>query len=1695
MRTRVHSSRKTPIASRAWAVALSVALVLGGLPAYPALGDEATDEALGAQTVEASQPNPEPLGDDGAQTAAENEASSDDATAEPAAQTGEGANAQPAAEVQNPYTIEATFDGNVLAEGADANNLTDVWKTGAKSLTVKLTKSADAQIDPSKQYVLCLSVPDTLYFSGVPDPAKINGLEDTAMIQNAAPTFNVTLKKTQTYALSKYSGQMRLRLNTAVDKITIADLGVSFDPQLLGYSATENTALKDALSIRVVAVDASAQLDTFSDSAATELLSRTVSSMQINNGESFATDKVLRMRLSTDGFVNETSTGGSLNIGRSGNIAYVLESGQKSSQAYGKLTVVFGCPYIMVDADGDGTKEPHYLSFDEDSAVLKKDGNEMGPGSLAKGLNMAADAVYDAAAHTITYTFENAYLAAWQMIAVTPQFSWPSDLGESVAIPSEGILVQRDNWKLTTETTYCGTDTTLLPRDTEAGGGKGTFIPDGVNMTLQSSNENVLENRSARASLFGQRVIYEGVNRESGLPGGLGFFDFHNTGVSAGPTSKVTFAFNTEEGADSGNFATYYVTSVNIPLDGNTGGTDVDYTLVDGSGQTISGTKHYPSSSSFTVKASDLVKGAGTGTGYYIKQISYTTTTFRPNATYHTEVTHGRRNFVIDSGLFFGYIEGASEGMNASATMTVESLNGEPLNAAGDTKLESTETSWIGNDDSVYPSISTGARLDGSTSQSITAGGTTTLSFSPIISNAEDQSYEFHGTSQQPTGILNGYHVVRNPIMYVCLPKGVSIAGPEQATINVGGGAKTTQATSVSQLENSECTFNGTDAVWWEVRFDGANVKTSAALMKLKLSSSLFMQNVNWNFEKAIAFRANGQAFKGTGTAVGFSPAVNTTARLSQLANGNTMLTALASALKDDPYDDKGYGEGGKLGLAFYTYSVATTLNITRAEAKLDVDTELSTGSTTSASLKVTNANAQVNYSVGVSSDDGGTANDFQYYIPIPKTTSAHDADSFVSRNDYNLKLTGEVQVTDRTANSNSAQSTFQVCYTTVEGLDSTSVRALPASDWKSADEMGGDFSAVTAVMVSTAPKAQVAAGSSYMFTLPLSYDNAKGDFNSQAGRVVQWRSFGHYTYTRNGSTEENSYPSNDSSVKLGYRANLTGTPINVPISTGAASSTASVTSSLGQTFVNSQALVVKSVSVAGGTTLTQSDPTSLTGSEANSTFKLDFGPDAGSLDTMTSKTKASAFSTVAAGSDVGLYAQVSFSRALTDSTTARYVDIVLGNDDIDVTVRVNFARTVVPVSVTGSGTAAGEIFQAASVSDQTTAVASNAAFTALFDVADFVPGNFSAQTLTWKKDGAEATLPAGTTVTMLVLNGSDAVESWWLHKANGIESAIDLTAFTRMCGSDGFSYDTESVETCELKYQFVVSLPEDCDDTGDYTIGFKATPVEGATSVVSELPVRLASPASFNLSANGATASWGYTPSAGGDSRTAGKQLALVMTPRSPATLPADAKIVASDAGVAVTSDEPGTTYERTAQGNYLVRLGTVGSGSIDLSLASDMMPASGGSFDFEARLVLYAGDVEAPMAGTEVDDATATLDVAAKPTPSIKVTGTRVAHKAEWASGAAFDFKVEGVPNGATVTVTAYNGLAYSSPATTLMSSIGGVFEVNGNTGTYQGGTQTGKLVLNSAAEAGTYRLVFEVKQDGATIASAPYYLIVRE
>lgn len=1332
-----------------------------------------------------------------------------------------------------------------------------------------------------------------------------------------------------------------------------------------------------------------------------------------------------KLAISTDNFVNSSVLSNNVVLDKDTPVSYYIGNQACQTQVFGSLTIAVHCPYIEVD----GTR--YYLDFDANDAALTTDN--------PKGYQLAAAVTHDEDSHTLIFHYENICLLQHSPIVYTPQFRWPSALAELSPDETHTYKVQGLNIEVTEQTGYLGNATAAVA---SAGFSiSASYIASGADVRLVSSAE------AEDGMHIAKRVIYKGLTPDKKIRGTLGFFDIHNEGVTDSGDLNITVTFNT---ASTG--AQYYVTRMYLPMYG-ADKTKVSYTLTDGK----TGEKEVTRNGILAEFIPDLSEGQ------YIKSLSYTTK-LQAGVSYHQEIAHSWRNR-YDSGLFFGYMTG-DVGQTASATFTIQSADGSQINKAGDTSITAVETSTIGDDDSIGMAISSDAvKVNNNTSASVTAGNSVRLSFSGSISSEE---YPLSGNT------VNGYNVMRDGMFYVCLPDGVSVSGTEAVTVTSNGAGVAAQ--SVKRLTDYPVSVSDTKAYWWEISAPGMNTRGGQSFtVSLNLSTSATMKGLDWNFANNIVVRPVEQYVSWT--------AAN---RQTELFNSVEKLRNYSAVSTKKLADYLDTVSASKLGMVLHDSNGVAKLTIVRAEAKLDVETSFyktSAPTDTKAEISLSDSADTVVYEVDVKGTEGGAAKDFEYYIPIAYRgdDAVLNANTWVSRNEFGLSLADAVQVS--AVEKAAEEIPFEVYYTTDRGLSSTTVRQDSVT-WTKTPE---NYAAVTAIRIVTTESATVKTDERFVFQATLRYDGKGTSYDSEAGSLAQWRSFGHYTYINENDEETtNTYPSATNTVKVHVTKDYTAEPFAVSLDTALAEgNSAAINEYLGLSFTKAQTLRIKSYT-ASGVQLSTDSPAGLTGADANSTFRM-----AVNLNNLTSTILPAVERTwsLAAGTELIFQTQILFSRALTDVTTDRHVDIVIGNDDVELTFRVKLVRVVAAASADKSGVAVGEHFQVPNVSTACS-IAQNAAFTALYVVENFVPGNYTAQTLSWLNSAGSATaFPSGTTVTMMTVDETSAVTGLWYLPVGG-SAAVDLSKFIRMAGTETFTYDKTTTTPTTLRYLFVVNFGLGAAPAGEYKLAFNAAAKDSSAAFQPvALPVTVTGAASFGLSAAAAdplTASVSYTVSrtSGNDSYLEGKALALVLTPTT--ALPQDAKLLWN-----------GTAYDRNGEGTFILPIGEVQSGTGTLELQSKMLPETAASYTFTAALYLGKSRIgSAPCNGTNAAAATVTLTKAADASPALKPAGTRVATLTEWNDGMPFTLDMANIPTGGTVTVNAYAGITGSSRVTDLLASVGSAFTFSNGTGTWNGGALNGKLSLSPAAKTGTYRLVFEVKDaNGKTQLSVPYYLVVKE
>lgn len=318
---------------------------------------------------------------------------------------------------EKPFNLSVTYDGKELSI-EEKNDITDDWSGGkSKTLQVVTKRNSNVAVDDSKKYVLCMKVSELFYFNGIPEKNKITGAKDITLVQNTVPVVGNKAGNTENLqTFSPYSGEIRIELNTIVDMITIPDVAISYNKELIGYANGAQT-IADPLQVKIIEVDKNVSLDTISDAdKPTTLKDCKIDSVQITT-ESLSSSG-MKNTISTKAFLQDGVNEQDVTLGKNDTVSYAGGTAGQNNQVYGELEIVFDCPYITVE------KQKYYLKIADanDSAfTANKQGNK-------KGYTMSENAVYDENTHTITYKFKNIYLGGHTPLFYTPVFSWPEEL-------------------------------------------------------------------------------------------------------------------------------------------------------------------------------------------------------------------------------------------------------------------------------------------------------------------------------------------------------------------------------------------------------------------------------------------------------------------------------------------------------------------------------------------------------------------------------------------------------------------------------------------------------------------------------------------------------------------------------------------------------------------------------------------------------------------------------------------------------------------------------------------------------------------------------------------------------------------------------------------------------------------------------------------------------------------------------------------------------------------------------------------------------------------------------------------------------------------------------------------------------------------------------------------------------------------
>lgn len=389
-----------------------------------------------------------------------------------------------------------------------------------------------------------------------------------------------------------------------------------------------------------------------------------------------------------------------------------------------------------------------------------------------------------------------------------------------------------------------------------------------------------------------------------------------------------------------------------------------------------------------------------------------------------------------------------------------------------------------------------------------------------------------------------------------------------------------------------------------------------------------------------------------------------------------------------------------------------------------------------------------------------------------------------------------------------------------------------------------------------------------------------------------------------------------------------------------------------------------------------------------------------------------------------------------------------------------------------------GQVF--GDFNDKTISISPDSAFTVQFAVSDYIPGEYSAQALSFT-----VVLPVGTTVIMKV--GTE----YWYYIFGTATNSIALTDFTAM-GETGatarkFTFATTGDSATSFTYQFIVDFsqvteePEEnaVDDslTGirlELTANYSSSEISETIALVIETKAKFTVSISDISSSekNTATVQCTYKASAGEASALDGRKTTLVLT--APSAAPADLTLTAETVdGI--------TLYVMSAKDKFIIPLGElVGIKDVKITLHSCLFGAIEDTLAFTADWYVSKSNADqSPLNGDKVATCNVTFTVVKDTVPSVRIEGT--AHRCSVGGTLEVTVYYEGIPSGATITASLQSKDKDSNEYI--------------DTGLNQGISNTAATISFSMGQMdkGSYRILVIVREDGANILQVPYYFVI--
>lgn len=791
-------------------------------------------------------------------------------------------------------------------------------------------------------------------------------------------------------------------------------------------------------------------------------------------------------------------------------------------------------------------------------------------------------------------------------------------------------------------------------------------------------------------------------------------------------------------------------------------------------------------------------------------------------------------------------------------------------------------------------------------------------------------------------------------------------------------------------------------------------------------------------------------------------------------------------ASKTDTYDLNGNGSTSDR-IGGLSSSNKTSFEIVPQKALFDIDDSISINKESeSDSGHLYSSNDVVNYNLTLNCTHGGTAKDFSYYIPIPKTTSGTDEYMITTLDDiYNLNLQSEVSVI--------GDDLYNIYYATKEGL---SINNVTDSDvtWLTKDEVS-DFTKVTMIKL-LQKNSIIESDSSTTISLKLMYGS--NDFNEAAGKKITIHSAGNYTYLLNGRETSGLFPTSGVTLDINYIVNLpdvtlTAAPNRNP-SNGNTISYQTGNTDLPK-FIKTQNLSVTNVSTYNVTLNTKNyinNNLDMEGIYANETYAITVSLNDGSEnDVLTSANDNSINIGMSSSNTVPILKYTIYNaNNILDNSTTRYIVITFMSDNgVTIKQKININRELSKASNPVSSIVSGDRYQLFDDTTTSVSISRNASFTTQF-VLDYIPDMYLDKYIVF-----DSKLPVGTTLTLYDYVNSNN-PTYWYYIVEKETNKIKLTDFKKMgYQSVNYKYLVGTSKYKEIYLLNVNFLNADSNDEVQNSVHLemKGNKVDDVQSV--NLLYNLNDDRTFKINApstikfgNDFNINMNMTASLGVETNYFGKKMSYVI---SATDLPYDTYILYNQ-----------EKYYMNITGKFIIPLSDVleGEKNITLSIHSDVVSLKD-TYNLTVELMVNANSSStSPLMGSVVASKNITLNYPIRKIPSFKITkmGERVMSQESLKSDNTIH--IDYIDEGSSkiyVELQKKMGNSYQR-VTDKLNRIAGV--TNHNTGVFNINIASGgediSFKLANTIEKGIYRFVFTIKDDNDdTYYEVSYSFIVTD